>query len=179
MKELATFIEIDVKPDIVWPHVVAFHKYSEWNPFITKVQGNAVVGEKVNMTMLLRTPDGLNAANHTIGPRIVKVEDEHEIRWEHGALFSWLLNIEHWCRITQRKGGIKFHQCLRVEGLLTTVMKDDYFAMFRQGFMDMNAALKKRTESLAPAKEPPAHGNAPIANDNAGRQVLSPDAVRA
>lgn len=153
IKELATFIEIDAKPEVVWPHMVAFHKYAEWNPFITGLDGVAVPGQKVNMTLKLRTPDGRNQANHVISARVTKVENEHEIRWEHGAWFSWLLTAEHWCRITQRKGGIKFHQCLRVEGLLTTVMKDDYFAMFREGFTIMNEALKKRVEALEPPKE--------------------------
>ncbi|MBL8643362.1 MAG: SRPBCC domain-containing protein [Rhodospirillaceae bacterium] len=156
MKELATFIEIDAKPDVVWRHVLAFRAYPEWNPFITAISGHPVLGEKISLTMKLKTEGGRNQANHTITPRIVKFEDEHEIRLEHGAWFSWLLTIEHWFRITQRKGGVKFHQCMRVEGLLTTVMKDDYFAMFREGFTGMNAALKRRVESLeAPAMPGP------------------------
>ena len=166
MKELATFIEIDAKPDLVWQHVAAFRHYSEWNPFITSVQGHPVVGEKVSVTMRLKTADGRNQANHIITPRIVKVEDEHEIRWEHGAWLGWLLTFEHWFRITQRKGGVKFHQCMRVEGLLTGVLKDDYFAMFREGFTTMNAALKTRVETMEPPKLRPAYN----ANDNAGRR---------
>lgn len=171
MKELATVIEIDAKPDVVWRHLTAFRPYPDWNPFITSISGHPSLGQKVTVTMRLKTPDGRNQANHVIVPRIVKVEDEHEIRWEHGAWFSWLLTIEHWFRITQRKGGVKFHQCMRVEGLLTTVLKDDYFAMFRDGFTAMNAALKQRVETL----EPPKRVDEPIANDNAGRIIIPPN----
>jgi hypothetical protein len=165
MKELATFIEIDAKPDVVWQHAADFRRYAEWNPFITAIDGDPVVGAKIRVTMRLKTPDGRNEANHVVTPRIVKVEDEFEIRWEHGAWFPGLLNIEHWFRITQRKGGVKFHQCMRVEGLIALALKDDYFVMFRDGFAAMNAALKRRVETLQP---PQRHG-APIANDNAGR----------
>jgi hypothetical protein len=147
MKELATFIEIDAKPDVVWRHIVGFRAYPDWNPFIVAIDGHPIYGSRVNMTMRLKTKDGRNQANHTISARIVKFEDDHEIRWSHGAWFSWLLTVEHWLRITQRKGGVKVHQCMRVEGLLTTVMKDDYFNMFRDGFTAMNTALKQRVEA--------------------------------
>jgi hypothetical protein len=148
MKELSTVIEIDAKPDVVWRHIIGFRNYSDWNPFITAIDGHPLAYSKIHMTMRLKTQDGRNQANHTITARIVKFEDEHEIRFEHGAWFSWLLTVEHWLRITQRKGGVKVHQCMRVEGLLTTVMKDDYFNMFKDGFEAMNAALKKRVETL-------------------------------
>jgi hypothetical protein len=173
MKELATFVEIDAKPDRVWKHLAAFQHYGEWNPFITAVDGHATVGEKVTMTLRLKTADGRNQANHVIAPRIVKVENEHEIRWQHGTWFPGMLNFEHWLRISQRKGGVKVHQVMRVEGLLTALLKDDYFAMFREGFEAMNAALKQRVETLEaphlraqPSAQSDAHAGA---NDNAGR----------
>lgn len=168
MKELSTFIEIDAKPDVVWRHLVAFRHYGEWNPFITSLTGHPIVGEKVTVTMKLKTQDGRNQANHIITPRIIKVEDEHEIRWEHGAWFLSLLSVEHWFRISQRKGGVKFHQCMRAEGLMTAVLKDDYFGMFREGFAAMNQALKVRVETLEPPKSLPITN----ANDNAGRQPM-------
>jgi hypothetical protein len=167
MKELATFIEIDAKPDVVWPHVAGFRQYADWNPFIIGLDGHPAVGGKVTVTMRLKTQDGRNQANHVITPRVIKVEHEHEIRWEHGAWLPGMLRIEHWFRLTQRKGGVKFHQCMRAEGLMTTVLKDDYFAMFREGFNAMNAALKARVETHAP----PVVKDAPIANDNAGMRA--------
>jgi hypothetical protein len=165
MKELATFIEIDAKPDRVWRHMAAFRLYGEWNPFITAIDGHPVVGERITATLRLKTADGRNQANHVIAPRIVKVENEHEIRWEHGTWFPGMLSFEHWLRISQRKGGVKFHQIMRVEGMLTAMLKDDYFAMFREGFTAMNAALKLRVETL----EAPHLKAAPIANDNGGK----------
>lgn len=182
MKELATVIEIDAKPDVVWRHLAAFRHYGEWNPFITAIDGHPILGQKVKVTMRLKTADGRNQANHIIEPRIIKVEDDNEIRWEHGAWFSWMMTIEHWFRITQRKGGVKVHQCMRVEGLMSTVLKDDYFNMFRDGFNDMNAALKHRVETFEPrtqknlpiSADTPAPIDAPGANDNRGRAILPP-----
>ena len=165
MKDLVTFIEIDAKPEVVWHHAAAFRHYADWNPFIIGIDGHPMVGERLTVTMKLKIQDDRNQANHVITPTIVKVEDDHEIRWEHGAWFPGMLTIEHWFRITQRKGGVKFHQCMRAEGLMTAVLKDDYFAMFREGFEAMNAALKKRVETM----EPPKLRATPIANDNGAR----------
>jgi hypothetical protein len=74
LKELATFIEIDAKPDVVWNHMAAFRHYPEWNPFILAVDGHPMVGERLTLTLKLQTPDGRNQANHVITPVVTKVE---------------------------------------------------------------------------------------------------------
>ena len=174
MQEIATSIFIAAKPDRIWRHLSAFHRYPAWNPFIVAMTGHRGVGEKIVATMRLVSADGTRAADREISARIVKVEDEHEIRWTHGSWLPGLMDFEHWVRIAPCKGGAKFHQHLRVEGLLTGMLKEDYFAMFRAGFEAMNAALKELVEAPATERSDPL----PIANDNTGDAPIPPDKRR-
>jgi hypothetical protein len=76
MKELVTEIDIAATPSRVWKVLTNFEKYSNWNPFMTKVSGRAVEGEKLEVT--LPNPQG---GTMVISPTILKVEDEKELRW--------------------------------------------------------------------------------------------------
>ena len=144
MKDLVTFIEIDAKPDVVWHHAAAFRHYADWNPFIIGIDGHPMVGERLTVTMKLKIQDDRNQANHVITPTIVKVEDDHEIRWEHGAWFPGMLTIEHWFRITQRKGGVKFHQCMR--------RRADDGCLERRLFCDVPRRLRGHERGLKKAR---------------------------
>lgn len=174
MMDISTNIFIAAKPDRIWRHLAAFNRYAKWNPFIVALSGDRAVGERITLTLKLKTPDGRREADHDIAAHIVKVEDEHEIRWEHGSWFPGLMDFEHWVRIAPCKGGAKFHQNMRVTGLLTRLLKDDYFAMYRAGFDAMNAALKDLVEGAAAVQGDPM----PVANDNSGDLPSSPDQDR-
>ncbi len=125
-------------------------------------------------TLKLKTPDGQREADHEIAARLIKLEDEHEIRWEHGSWFPGLIDCEHWMRIAPCKGGVKFHQNMRVSGLLTGVLKAEYFEMYRLGFEAMNGALKDLIEGAEIARMEAA----PVANDNSGNLPSSPNRDR-
>lgn len=164
MRDITTFIEIDAKPNRVWKHLAAFGAYASWNPFITAVAGELVLRGKVAATLRLQTGDERGQFNHALTARIIRLEHENEIRWAHGLWIPGLLRTEHWFRIAQRKGGVKFHQGMRVTGLLARSLKDEFFAPFRTGFEAMNRALKERVETLE--NTPRLH--LAVANDNAG-----------
>ncbi|MCB2106572.1 MAG: SRPBCC domain-containing protein [Rhodobacteraceae bacterium] len=163
MKEVSTAIFIPVKPDRVWRQIAGFRNYGKWNPFIVAIEGELSVGRDVDVTFKLTAPDGQRSVNHKIAVRLVKIEEEHEIRWTHGSWLPGLLNFEHWMRIAPCKGGVKFHHTMRITGLMSGTLKDDYFAMYRGGFAAMNDALMARIESIEDERS--AHV---VANDNSG-----------
>jgi len=165
MRDITTSIEIDAKPDRVWKHLAAFSAYKGWNPFITALEGELALDGKISATLRLQTGDERGQFNHALSARIIRLEHEHEIRWSHGLWIPGLLRTEHCLRIAPRKGGVKFHQNMRVTGLLSHSLKDEFFTPFLTGFAAMNKALKERVEMLE---------NAPrltlaVANDNAGK----------
>lgn len=49
MKELVSEIEIEAPADKVWQILTDFRKYSEWNPFITQINGELKKGAKLEV----------------------------------------------------------------------------------------------------------------------------------
>lgn len=170
MSEIATSIFIAAKPDRIWKQLIGFNRFAEWNPFILSIDGQRGLGEKVLLKLRLATADG-RMADRDISARIIKWEDEHEIRWGHGSWIPGWMDFEHWVRIAPCKGGANVHHCMRVSGLLAGLLRPDYFTMFESGFAAMNAALKDVVETQEAAR-PPA---AVFANDNTGAPPRAPD----
>ena len=49
MKELATEIRINSRPEIVWKILTDFKNYSQWNPIIIKIIGELSIGNKLEI----------------------------------------------------------------------------------------------------------------------------------
>ncbi|MDX2225315.1 MAG: SRPBCC domain-containing protein [Rhodospirillaceae bacterium] len=171
MKEIAASLFIAVKPDRVWRELAAFRHYRKWNPFVTAFtpdeDAGLAVGAKVELVMHLAAADGQRQVDQAITARLTKVEPEHELRWEHGSWLPGLLDFEHWWRIAPGKGGLTFHHVLRISGLMSGTLNDDYFAMYRAGLTAMNAALKERVEALEANRPRLTVVPGGLANDNA------------
>lgn len=170
MNDVATVIFVAAKPDRIWKQIAGFSRYGEWNPFLISVEGQRALGERATLTFHLTTADG-RSADRAIAARIIKWEDEHEIRWSHGGWIPGLMDVEHWIRIAPCKGGAKVHQGLSASGLLSRLFGSDYFVMFKAGFEAMNTALKAEVEHQETARAPVAA----VANDNAGVTPRAPD----
>jgi len=51
MKKVETEILISAPDSDVWRVLIEFNKYAEWNPFIIKASGKAIVGEQLQLTL--------------------------------------------------------------------------------------------------------------------------------
>jgi hypothetical protein len=49
--DIRTDIDIEAPPEDVWPHLVGFAAYADWNPFITSATGAAEEGQKLSLRM--------------------------------------------------------------------------------------------------------------------------------
>jgi hypothetical protein len=124
MKELVTEIDIAAPPSRVWRILTDFEKHADWNPFMTKVRGRAVEGEKIEVT--LPNPQG---GTMVISPTIFRVEDEKELRWL-GKTEGDTFNGEH-----------------SFTGSMVPMLEGWLDSAVRKYFEDMNKALKNRAES--------------------------------
>lgn len=139
MKEVRTEIEISAGPEKVWKILADFEKYDQWNPFITKIIGQAKEGGKIEIH--IETPGG---KNRKYGPTVIKVEQGRELRWLGKSL---LLNGEHIFTIEQLQPGcVRFVHREVFDGLLTSIFGKSLDTDVRQGFEEMNRALKERAE---------------------------------
>jgi hypothetical protein len=142
VKEVSAEIEINSYPESVWKILTDFATYHQWNPFINKIVGLPAEGSKIDI--YIETPSG---KNRKYSPRITKVEEGRELRWSGKSSLPGFLNAEHIFIIEEvRPERVRFIQREMFNGLLTRIFGKDVDIDIRQGFEDMNDALKKRAE---------------------------------
>ena len=142
MKEVRSEIEINSYPESVWRILIDFAAYDQWNPFINKIIGAPTEGSKIDL--YIETPSG---KNRKYSPRITKVEEGRELRWFGKSSLPGFLNAEHIFTIEElQPERVRFIQSELFDGLLTRVFGKGVDTDIRQGFQDMNDALKKRAE---------------------------------
>jgi hypothetical protein len=142
VKEVRTEIEINADPGKVWKILTDFEKYDQWNPFINRIIGQAKQGGKIEIH--IETPGG---KKRKYGPMVTKVEQGRELRWLGKSL---LLNGEHIFTIEQLQAGrVRFVHREVFDGLLTLIFGRSLDIDVRQGFEEMNRALKEKAERAA------------------------------
>jgi hypothetical protein len=142
VKEVRAEIEIHSYPESVWKILTDFATYDQWNPFINKIIGLPTKGNKIDI--YIETPSG---KNRKYSPRITKVEEGRELRWSGKSSLPGFLNAEHIFTIEElQPERVRFIQREVFDGLLTRLFGKGVDIDVRQGFQDMNEALKKRVE---------------------------------
>jgi hypothetical protein len=141
MKEIRTEIEIGAPIQQVWKELTAFAAYSEWNPFIRKVSGNAIPGER--LTIRIQPPE---SRGMTFRPLVLAAAAPIELRWKGKLLVQGLFDGEHSFRLHAIDSGrTKFVQSEVFSGILVPLFGGTLEAT-RRGFELMNEALKERAE---------------------------------
>jgi hypothetical protein len=141
MKELLTEIEIEAPAEKVWQVLTTFEKYPEWNPFITRINGELRNGARLAVHM--NPPNGREM---TFSPTVLEVRENKELRWL-GKAGAGMFNGEHKFAIQPvNEKRVRFLQSEKFTGLLVGLMGKKFDADTRQGFEEMNIALKNRAE---------------------------------
>ncbi len=139
MKEVRTEIEINAGPEKVWQILTDFEKYDQWNPFINRIAGQAKQGSKIEIH--IETPSG---KKRKYGPTVTVVEQGRELRWLGKSL---LLNGEHIFTIEQLQAErVRFVHREVFDGLLASFFGKSLDNDVKQGFEEMNRAVKERAE---------------------------------
>ncbi|HMK88328.1 MAG TPA: SRPBCC domain-containing protein [Methylocystis sp.] len=144
MIRIETRMEIDAAPSRIWSILTDFSAYPEWNPFIVSLTGRPLVGERVVARI---APSGSPAM--TFRPVLLAVEPERELRWLGTLLSARLFAGEHRFQLeplAQGKTSFTHGECFN--GLLAPLlMRGPRLQATREGFLAMNAALKRRAEA--------------------------------
>ena len=90
MRELSTQIEFDGTPDEVWEVLQDLAAHAEWNPFITKIDGELRPGAKLDVRL---EPEGERGI--TMHPTVLAVEPGRELRWLGHLLVPGVFDGEH------------------------------------------------------------------------------------
>jgi hypothetical protein len=140
--ELRFEVEIAAPVARVYGVLTDFRKYEEWNPFLTSVSGELVVGQKLAVEMSL--PEG---KIYMLEPKVTQVTENAELRWCGQFLFPALLQAEHFFVLSERPGGTtRVVQGQNFSGFLLR-FGGNALTLAARGSVYLNQALKKRAES--------------------------------
>jgi len=140
-KQLSSEILIDSSANRVWELITDFGDFPGWNPFIRRATGEIKTGEKLEVFI---QPSGTKGM--TFHPKVLKVDQNHELRWLGRLFLPWLFDGEHALIIEpSSENSVKFIQREKFTGLLVpftrSLLRDT-----QRGFEEMNRALKQRAE---------------------------------
>ena len=140
-KQLKSEILINESSERVWELITDFSRFPEWNPFMRRASGEIKVG--ATLTVFIQ-PSGTRGM--TFKPKVLNVEQNHELRWLGRLYLPRMFDGEHSLVIEPAKQGwVKFVQREKFVGLLVpfagSIIKDT-----QRGFEEMNSALKQQAE---------------------------------
>ena len=149
MRTIEHTVDIQAPPATVWQVLTDTDRYPDWNPFMPRLSGRLVRGERLTLTVRPGT------RTMTFRPRVLAVEDGTLIRWRGRLGMSGLFDGEHELRVEPTAdGGTRFVQRESFTGLLVPMMPR-VLVDTAAGFAAMNTALRARAVShLAPADRP-------------------------
>jgi hypothetical protein len=142
MKELHSEIEIQASAERVWQILTDFERFPEWNPFIRQASGKIQAGERLEARL-----QPLGGSPMTFRPTVLKAETGRELRWLGQLGLPGLFDGEHHFMIEPLGAErVRFVQGERFKGLLVPLFAG-LLEKTRQGFEQMNRALKARAEA--------------------------------
>lgn len=140
--EIRTEVEISAPCAEVWGILTDFPRYQEWNPFITEISSDAVEGHPLQL--MLSLPEGRDLK---LKLRLLRFEQNRELRWRGHLLFPGLFDGEHFFRLEEL--GPRRTRLVQGENFSGVLLRFTGRTITRRarGFVYMNNALKRRAEA--------------------------------
>jgi hypothetical protein len=144
-REITTQIEIDAPAQVVWEILVDFERHPQWNPFIQEISGEAKRGSRLSLTV--RPPGG---RARSFAPTVLVAEDDRELRWLGTVGLPRVFDGEH-SFVLEPLGPerVRLLHSETFRGILVPLLWQSVEAATREGFEQMNRALKARAEDGA------------------------------
>lgn len=144
MTDVRTSIQIAASPERVWHVLTDFASWSEWNPVVPGLRGEARVGATVRFKIRIESTPEL-----PFTARVVRCDPHKEFAWRGGApLIPALAWGEHWFRLEPSEGGTLFTHGEDFGGLLALIMNGGTHARTVRSYDTMNRAVKARAEAV-------------------------------
>jgi hypothetical protein len=145
MKSIQAVTEIAAPVETVWAQLTAVASYAEWNPFITKFDGELTVGARPEVQI---APPG--ARSMMFRPTITEVSEGERLEWVGRVLMPGIFDGRHsfWLEAIG-DDRTRLTQAEQFSGLLVAVT-GGMLAKTQAGFQAMNEALRVRAEKVTP-----------------------------
>lgn len=142
-KNIETEITIYGSREAVWEAFSNTKDYPKWNPFIISLEGEFTEKEKLKVTLQTdSTKKGM-----TFRPRVIYYKEQEQFVWKGHLLIPGLFDGQHYFMIKQISDNeVVFVQGEYFSGVFSRLMLNKYGSDTKQGFEDMNVALKNLVE---------------------------------
>jgi hypothetical protein len=141
MKNIQTEILINTDITKVWDVLMDFDNYPKWNPFITSISGERILGTRLTVSI---NPPGGNGM--TFKPTILTLEANKEFRWKGKLGINGIFDGEHYFILESVDKDItKFIHGEKFSGLLVPFVRK-MLDKTQKGFQLMNESIKKECE---------------------------------
>ncbi|MDF3065614.1 MAG: hypothetical protein K0R38_1215 [Polyangiaceae bacterium] len=140
--ELRSEVEIHAPASHVYGVLTDFAHYQEWNPYLTEVSGELLVGQKLRLGLSL--PEG---SAYELQADVTHITPNEALRWVGRFWSSSLLQLEQSFTLSEPRPGVtRVLQGQDFSGFLLRFAGKGLTQAAR-GAVYMNQALKKRAES--------------------------------
>ncbi|MFM0030904.1 SRPBCC domain-containing protein [Paraburkholderia madseniana] len=137
-------ILIDRPPADVWNVVSNSTAYPDWNPFITRVDGDFREGETIRIVL------GIGPDSMVFKPTVLVVRPEQDLCWRGSVWIRGVFDGTHCIHLTAVTGGTHLEQTESFSGLLVGRLTKEVIEETQRNFQAMNAAVKQRVETKTP-----------------------------
>lgn len=138
-KVIETRITINATIDQVWSVFSDFKKYPEWNPFVQKLEGDVKIGS----TIFIQLP-GMK-----FKPVVLEYTLNKALRWKGKFFLKGLFDGEHYFTFKKiDEHNVEIVHGEKFSGALVRFFQKKIDNETRNGFIEMNNALKNRVEAL-------------------------------
>jgi len=141
--KVLTSIDIDASANDVWTTLLDFDNYTHWNPFITNIDGKAIEGEELKVTISLPFKQSMD-----FNLRVKSVTDGSEMIWLGQTLKPNILDGEHFLRVESLDDNrTRFSQGEKFSGIMLNLALPLIKGSVLANFNKMNQALKNKLEA--------------------------------
>ena len=142
MREIRTEIEINASQMEVWDILMAFDKWSDWNPTVNQASGTATLGSKVSIIMA--ASEGKNGQKYSAD--ITTFEAPRSFRWRAVMMAGFLMTNDRSFELEPAGEGTKLINTEHFSGLLVSLLWSKLENFVPDSLKSMNEALKRRAE---------------------------------
>ena len=135
---------IDRPPADVWKFLSNRAAYPDWNPFITRVEGDFREGTIIRIVL------GTGSDAAVFEPTVLLVRPDQDLCWRGSVWVRGLFDGKHCIHLMAVAGGTHLEQTESFSGLLVGRLTNDVTKETQRKFQAMNAALKQRAETKTP-----------------------------
>ena len=141
-KEIKTQIDINASVETVWNALMKFEDYPNWNPFIRKISGEPLKGEKLNVFI-----QPLNSKGMTFKPTVLIAERNSQFEWQGHLFIPGIFDGRHKFKLQENStGGCTLFHEEEFGGILSFIYNTQNA---KESFAAMNLAMKGIAEGVS------------------------------